>query len=74
MLLDTLGTGLLGNMLTAKGILRAGYGNKEAKGMSRAGYGNIFFLIWPQILKYRSIYQVILHYLIITLPSDYYTT
>ena len=28
MLLDTLGTGLLGNMLPGKGILRAGYGNK----------------------------------------------
>ena len=44
MLLDTLGTGLLGNMLPGKGILRAGYGNKEGKGISRAGYGNKFFL------------------------------
>ena len=27
MLLDTLGTSLLGNFLTGKGIVRAGYGN-----------------------------------------------
>ena len=27
-------------MLTGKGILRAGYGNKEGKGMLRAGYGS----------------------------------
>ena len=31
MLLGTLGASLLGNMLTKKGILRAGYGNKEGK-------------------------------------------
>ena len=30
-LLGTLGASLLGNMLTGKGILRAGYGNKEGK-------------------------------------------
>ena len=40
MLLGILGTGLLGNMLTGKGILRAGYGNKEGKGILRDGYGN----------------------------------
>ena len=33
MLLGTLGASLLGNMLTGKGMLRAGYGNKEGKGM-----------------------------------------
>ena len=33
MLLGTLGTSLLGNMLTGKGILRASYGNKEGKGI-----------------------------------------
>ena len=27
-------------MLTGKGMLRAGYGNKKGKGMLRAGYGN----------------------------------
>ena len=31
MLLGTLGASLLGNMLTGKGILRSGYGNKEGK-------------------------------------------
>ena len=40
MLLDTLGASLLGNMLTGKGIVRAGYGNEKRKGMLRAGYGN----------------------------------
>ena len=47
MLLDTLGASLLGNMLTGKGMLRAGYGNKEGKGMLRPGCGSkgssIFF-------------------------------
>ena len=33
MLLRTLGASLLGNMLTGKGMLRAGYGNKEGKGI-----------------------------------------
>ena len=33
MLLVTLGMSLLGNMLAGKGIVRAGYGNKEGKGM-----------------------------------------
>ena len=40
MLLGTLLASLLGNMLTGKGILRAGYGNKEGKGILRAGYGS----------------------------------
>ena len=39
MLLSTLGASFLGNMLTGKGILRAGYGNKERKGILRAGCG-----------------------------------
>ena len=38
MLLGTLGATLLGNILTRKGIVRAGYGNKEVKGTLRAGY------------------------------------
>ena len=41
MLLGTLGAGLLGNMLAGKGMLRAGYGNKEGKGMLRAGYESL---------------------------------
>ena len=38
MLLGTLGASLLGNMLTGKGVLRAGYENKNGKGVLRAGY------------------------------------
>ena len=40
MLLGTLGTNLLGNMLTGKGILRTGYGNKERQGILRVRYGS----------------------------------
>ena len=40
MLLGTLGASLLGNLLTGKGILRAGSGNKKGKGIVRAGSGN----------------------------------
>ena len=48
MLLGTLGASLLGNLLTGKSIVRAGYGcpsssalqNNEGKGIVRAGYGN----------------------------------
>ena len=40
MLILTLGASLLGNILTGKGIVRGGYGNKEEKGISKAGYGS----------------------------------
>ena len=40
MLLGTLRARLLGNMLTRKGIVRAGYGNKQGQGIVRAGFGN----------------------------------
>ena len=40
MLLGTLGASLLSNLLTGKGIVRAGSGNIEGKGVVRAGYGN----------------------------------
>ena len=42
MLLGTLGARLLENLLTGKGIVRAGYGNHsiKGKGIVRAGYGN----------------------------------
>ena len=40
MFLGTLGASLLENLLTGKGIARAGYGNKKGKGIVRAGYGN----------------------------------
>ena len=39
MLLGTLDSSLLGNMLTGKEILRAGYGNKQGKGVVRDGSG-----------------------------------
>ena len=43
MLLGTLGASLLGNLLTGKGIYRAGKGegiNSAGEGIVRAGYGN----------------------------------
>ena len=48
MLLGTLGASLLGNLLSGKGIVRAGSGhpsssaseNKKGKGIVRAGYGH----------------------------------
>ena len=40
MLLSTLVASLLGNLLSEKGIVRAGYGNKKEKGIVRAGHGN----------------------------------
>ena len=39
MLLGTLRASLLGNLLTRKGILRAGSGDKKGKGILRAGSG-----------------------------------
>ena len=39
MLLRTLGASLLENLLTGKGIVRAGSGNKKGKGIVRAGSG-----------------------------------
>ena len=42
MLLCTLGASLLGNLLTGKGILRAGSGNKKGKGILRAGSNHTF--------------------------------
>ena len=40
MLLSTLEASLFGNLLTEKGIVRAGSGNKKGKVIIRAGYGN----------------------------------
>ena len=43
MLLGALGASLLGNLLTGKGIYRAGKGkgiNRAGEGVLRAGYGN----------------------------------
>ena len=43
MLLGTLGASLLGNLLTGKGIVRAGSGNKKGKGVVRAGSGHLSY-------------------------------
>ena len=40
MLSGTLGASLLGNLLTWKGIVRAGSGNKKGERIVRAGSGN----------------------------------
>ena len=73
MLLGTLGASLLGNLLTWKGIVRAGSGNKKGKGIVRAGSGCPssstsyenkkewdfqFRLILKQTLKYKSIIKM----------------
>ena len=51
-LLGSLLASLLGNILTGKGIIRAGSGNKQGKEILRTGYGNKkFFLILPHPLK-----------------------
>ena len=39
MLLGTLGASLLGNLLSGKGIVRAGSGNNKGKGIVRVGTG-----------------------------------
>ena len=44
-LLDTLGASLFGNLLTGRGVNRAGKGqgiNRAGEGIVRAGYGNRF--------------------------------
>ena len=42
MLLGTLGASLLGNLLSGKGIVRAGSGNNKGKGIVRDGSGKQF--------------------------------
>ena len=42
-LLGTLGATLLGNLLAAKGIVRAGSVNKKGKGIVRTGYWMGFY-------------------------------
>ena len=50
MLLGSLGASLLGSMLTGKGIISAGYGNKKGKGTIRAREGIKKKLYFHQIL------------------------
>ena len=62
MLLGTLGASLLENLLTGKGIVRAGSGNNKGKGILRAGPGKkkVVFLMPPyhltnfEIQKYKN--------------------
>ena len=58
MLLGTLGTSLLGNMLTGKGVARAGYGNKEGKGVWRAGYGNKNFQFKKKLIPPHPLWRL----------------
>ena len=46
MLLRTLGASLSENRLTGKGMLRAGYGNKEGKEMLKTGCGSLIKKNW----------------------------
>ena len=51
-LLGSLLASLLGKILTGKGIITAGSGNKQGREILRTGYGNKnFFLILPHPLK-----------------------
>ena len=47
MLLGTFGASLLGKLLTGKGIVRAGTGNKKGKGIVRAGTGKQWGFLMP---------------------------
>ena len=38
-MLGTLGASLLGKLISGKGVVRAGSGNKKRKGIVKAGYG-----------------------------------
>ena len=61
MLLDILGATLFRNMLAGKGVVRAGYVNKEVKGMLRVGYGSkkkFFYLILLQTFKFKYIIKM----------------
>ena len=65
MLLGTIRDSLFGNMLAAKGIVRAGYDNKKVKqgqGIVRAGYGSKMDFqcchILSLTLRYKSIIRM----------------
>ena len=60
MLLSTLGTSLLGNLLSGKGTIRAGKATfKAGKGTIRAGEDTVRAGQFSQILKYKSIIKMI---------------
>ena len=48
MVLVTLGASSLGNMLTGKWMVRAGYGNRERKGMLRTGCEGSMKFLWSK--------------------------
>ena len=60
MLLSTLGTSLLGNLLSGNGTIRAGKATfKAGKGTIRAGEDTVRAGQFSQILKYKSIIKMI---------------
>ena len=60
MLLSTLGTSLLGNLLSGKRTIRAGKATfKAGKGTIRAGEDTVRAGQLSQILKYKSIIKMI---------------
>ena len=52
MLLGTLGASLLRNLLTRKGIERAGSENNKGKGVVRAGYGRPLSSAWKKQMDF----------------------
>ena len=50
MLLGTLGASLLGNLLSGKGIVRAGTRNKKGKGIQKLALEKMEFLMQPHPL------------------------
>ena len=60
MLLGTLGVSLFGNLLSVKGIVRAGSGNKKGKGIVSAGYGREWDIECPLILQQTLKYKIIM--------------
>ena len=79
MLLGTLGTSLLENLLTGRGINRAGKGKgiiRAGERIVRAGYGNIkmdflYRLILQRFLKYQNIIKMNLNLMVLFLEIIY---
>ena len=59
---------LFGNIVSGKGIVRAGYRNKEGKGMLRAGYGIKMEIKWIKLIFWTCIkcLKLLLKYLLKT--------
>ena len=79
MLLGTLGTSLLENLLTGRGINREGKGKgiiRAGERIVRAGYGNIkmdflYRLILQRFLKYQNIIKMNLSLMVLFLEIIY---